>query len=280
MLGRLQRRFAKYQAGKNKSSFIKGLPLLLQNIPATNVDYDVVSFSGAKYFADQLYSIFSFVYNVGRPVSWRVFNDGSYTSEQKQFLLQLPGVSICEVNTTGCDLGIKAACEQFPTLKKMVIFQKIDPVRSTLLADSDIIFYKPFGRYLKQFSSGNHYIVDESSSYFDQDYLSSHSTITHPLNLGFLLLNKKPDWTIAFAYIRQKIQEGKLHYWTDQTATHIMATSSGDFAPLDQHHFVNAGSDSFTISHHHDYRTIALRHFVGPIRHKMWQYPWKKVIGY
>ena len=47
--------------------------------------------------------------------------------------------------------------------------------------------------------------------------------------------------------------------------------------PVDQ--FVVGGKDGFRLSHCVDYNEISVRHFVGPVRHKMWQYSWKKILG-
>jgi hypothetical protein len=75
-----------------------------------------------------------------------------------------------------------------------------------------------------------------------------------------------------------KIEHSELHYWSDQTAVHILAQRE-QYKVMPADHFVVDGKDSFKLLHAFDYNKIALRHFVGPVRHKMWQYPWKKVLG-
>ena len=278
MFGRYKKRFAAYVGNENKKKFLASLPSLIENVPANKVELDVVSFSGSKYIADQLYSILSFQYNVGRPISWTIYNDGSYTLSEKELLQNIPSVKIEEIDMSRVSETMASACSRFPTLKKMVIFQNTFPQRTTLLVDSDIVFYPGFASEIKTFRNNNWYIVDESSQYFDADFIASNQEIKNPLNLGFLVLNTAPDWKVAFDYIEQKIADKSHHYWSDQTATHILATQQ-NFKPLDKNRFINSGYDSFHLSHYPNYGQIALRHFVGPVRHKMWQYSWKKVLA-
>ena len=58
---------------------------------------------------------------------------------------------------------------------------------------------------------------------------------------------------------------------------HLMATQLG-FTALPPNLFVVGGKDAFSFRDAFNYKNIALRHFVGPIRHKMWQHNWRKLL--
>jgi hypothetical protein len=275
MYGRVIRFITEKLAAKSKIEFIKKFNLLWVNTIRHSVDFNVISFSGSKQFADQLFSISSFYRNVGRPFSWIVYNDGSYSHEELLLLRSINGVKVCNI-----EIGIGSLPQiyfkQFPTLLKIEILrQQVDFNKTLLFADSDILFYSKFKDYFNQFSNNNWYIIDEGKGYFDPEFVLPENQL--PLNLGFLVLNNLANWDFVLDYLHQKINKSDLHYWSDQTATHILAQNE-QFNIMPKEHFKVGGNDSFKYSHDVNYNEIAVRHFVGPIRHKMWQYSWKKVL--
>src|SRR6476660_2509809 len=50
------------------------------------INFEVISFSGAKGFEDQVLSIYSFLYYAGVPIKWTLYSDKSNTQEQKDIL--------------------------------------------------------------------------------------------------------------------------------------------------------------------------------------------------
>ena len=70
----------------NKSNFQKKFQPSLLNNSNKNVCVDVLSFTGKIQFWDQVYSMSSFYLNVGKPISWVVYNDGTLTNEQISIL--------------------------------------------------------------------------------------------------------------------------------------------------------------------------------------------------
>lgn len=279
MLGRYKRKIAKRVAQRNKSRFEKRFDtrhLLAKNSSLVNVA--VVSFSGVASFQDQLYCIASFVRNVGKPVQWTVYTDGSHTTRQLQQLNEIPFVQVKKVNVEGkC---IAAYClNEYPLLKKLIAFSEHPIEGTTLFCDSDVLFFPVFKTYLDAIKQRNWFLPDEDVNYFDEEYLAENHPRMFGINTGFMVLNDQPDWSIALHYVQQRI-ENKLAigHWSEQTGIHKMVIESPDFNALDPRKFVLAGTDSFRISIHPDWQKIALRHFVGPIRHKMWQTNWQKVL--
>jgi lipopolysaccharide biosynthesis glycosyltransferase len=169
--------------------------------------------------------------------------------------------------------------EEQPTLKKVEILIKHQNDKNTIFTDSDILFYRNFSTLFRIDSDRNYYLVDEGNGYFDEDFMNEYPKIDSPFNFGLIFLNSEIDMSSVVSYILEKIESKKLGYWSDQTAFQKLVMQDHRFQPLDRNLFRVGGSDAFKLSHCVDYNKIALRHFVGPVRHKMWQYPWRKVLG-
>jgi hypothetical protein len=277
MIGRFKRKWIELIAESNKASFIQWQQIHLPSATTQN-EYTVISFSGNKSFADQLYSLYSFYRNVGKPKQWVIYNDGTYCELQLQALRKIDRVTVHNLDLSTAILP-QEALQKFPTLKKVEIVSKHISDGEIIITDSDILFYKHFNEYVERESKINYYLVDESNRYFDKEFLLQHPFIEYPFNFGLLLLNSKFSLESIFNYIKKRFNLGVLDYWSDQTAFQKLIMNDKSFQPLDKDLFKVGGNDSFRISHCVDYNKIALRHFVGPVRHKMWQYSWKKVLG-
>jgi hypothetical protein len=277
MIGRYKRKWIEQIAERNKASFLQWQQL---HVPAATNEsaYTVVSFSGAKWFADQLYSLYSFYYNVGKPQHWLIYNDGTYSKTQLDAFRKIDRVTVCDLDISDARLP-KEALQKFPTLKKVEIVTKHISVEKTIISDSDILFYRHFSTLINSDSKINYYLVDEGNRYLDKDFLLANPLIEEPFNFGLLLLHSRFSMDSVYTYIEERYRTGELDYWSDQTAFQKLVMNDAGFEALDRELFKVGGSDSFHLSHCVDYNKIALRHFVGPVRHKMWQYPWKKVLG-
>ena len=281
MIGRIKRLISSHLAKKSTFLFQHKYKDLIEQIPKhLPIDFEVVSFSGSKQFNDQLYSILSFFYNVGIPLKWTVYSDGTYTENEKEIMTSVKNVVFKEVDTTGFDDNWNLMFDANPTLKKIAILSKLNIIRTTIFVDSDVLFFSSFLHYIEGLKDHNWYLEDESPNYFDTDLIQNIELIKHPLNFGMLILNATHNWQFVLEYLTNKLTNGTLSYWSDQTALHLFANQPGsNFYPLPKEYFVVNGSDSFKLGHDFNYNSIAVRHFVSPIRHKMWQYSWKKVLG-
>ena len=277
MIGRYKRKWIELVAAKNKGSFLQWQQ---SHLPATKKEsaYTVVSFSGGKWFADQLYSLYSFYINVGKPKQWLIYNDGTYSEMQLQALSKIERVTICNLDSSAARLP-QIALQKFPTLNKVEIVSKHISEKKIILIDSDILFYKQFNAHENSYLAANYFLVDEGNRYFDCDFLAENPSIEQPFNFGLLLLNNRFNMESVYSYLEERFSAGVLGYWSDQTAFQKLIMRDKSFLPLDKELFKVGGGDSFHFSHCVDYNKIALRHFVGPVRHKMWQYSWKKVLG-
>jgi len=276
MIGRTIRHITEVIGNKNKQKFINAFKPNWLNDVKREAKFNALSFSGSQQFADQLYSIASFYRNVGRPNSWVIYNDGSYKDEELQVFSSIKGVQVLDIVIEEGILPL-FYFKKYPTLLKVEILRQLTDFSNPILfTDSDVLFYKHFKNFTHQFTSDNWYIVDEGKGYFDASFDLPANEL--PLNFGFLVLNKPSNWNFIFTYLNEQIEHGQLHYWSDQTGAHLLAQKE-KFNFMSVESFVVGGKDSFKLSHAVNYNKIALRHFVGPVRHKMWQYSWKKVLG-
>src|SRR5476651_2234448 len=97
--GGITKMICQKRAERNKKSFRKGLAAIdISSMANTKqVDFEIISFSGAASFEDQVLSIFSFLVYAGVPAKWIIYSDKSYTEEQKQvFKSKFPFVSIVD----------------------------------------------------------------------------------------------------------------------------------------------------------------------------------------
>ena len=276
MIGRFKRKWIEHIAELNKASFLQWQQFHLPS--ATNQsEYIVISFSGSKWFADQLYSLYSYYRNVGKPKEWVIYNDGTYNEIQLQSLRRIESVIVCDLNLIVSRLP-QEALKKFPTLNKVEIVAKHISDEKTIIADSDILFYKQFNALVNSDSKSNYFLVDEGNRYFDKDFLVENPSIEQPFNFGLLILHCRFNMESIYNYVEDCYRAGVLDYWSDQTAFQKLMMQDKCFHSLDRELFKVGGCDSFHLSHCVDYNKIALRHFVGPVRHKMWQYPWEKVL--
>ena len=275
MKGRIIKKITQAYADRNKKLFLKNFHPQWLNKIAPEINATVICFSGAAQFADQLLSLSSFYLNVGIPVCYKIYSDGSHSEEQIAELNAIQNVKV--FNLAIFKLPMQAVTK-FPTLKKIEILDQTVIKRTTIFTDSDVLYFKEFSKYVSTITQRNWYLVDESFNYFDEDYLKNANKGNSPLNLGLLILNTQVDWNPVINYIKNRFKKGVLSYWSDQTAAHMLALKQ-NFKSLPVNDFVVGGHDNFTFGSAVNYNSIAVRHFVGPVRHKMWQYSWKKVLG-
>lgn len=278
MLGRYRRAYAMHIAECNKNKFRKQLfklPEFLNDKPNLQPSIEIISMSGDSQFLDQLFCITSFLNCVGKPGKWTIYSDGSHTEYQKGVFNSLDFVEFIQ-NPQLSNRIPRSFTEKYPFLKRLEYYSAHQrKFKTTIFCDSDILFFDLFNKRISVLIEGNWYLPDEDFVYFDKEYLALDKPFMFSVNAGFFILDqfKESNWDIAFDYITSRIKNSlTIGHWTEQTAIHQMIQSAGNFYPLDPRIFVLNGNDSFLIKCI-DPAKMAIRHFVGPIRHKMWQYP-------
>ena len=87
------------------------------------------------------------------------------------------------------------------------------------------------------------------------------------MNTGVLLLFEKLDWSLSIQRFLEL--EGEPNFFTNQTMTHLTMHESGG-RPFDPTKYVLQLDDQFVYPDQYAGASLALRHYVNPVRHKFW----------
>lgn len=277
--GGITKMICQKRAERNKKSFRKGLAAIdISSLANTKqVDFEIISFSGAASFEDQVLSIFSFLVYAGVPAKWIIYSDKSYTEEQKQvFKSKFPFVSIVDWDVFDI---VKESKTLSDYLKECHLGKKLNVIMGhpyngqTIYLDSDILCYSNISSYLSSglLSKGLWYAPDpmwgDVAGYFEIKRES-----IYPLNSGFLILNDKFNTGDILEYFESL--EGKYHYFSEQSSFEY-AFRKQNANMLDPRQFVIDSSDQFDFSTKYYPDSMAMRHYTTPVRHKIWQNGWK-----
>lgn len=261
----------------NKKRFRKDI-LKSNRLPAFKIDkvnFDMISFSGAASFEDQFLSIYSFVYYAGIPLSWTIYSDKSYNKEHKDiFRTKFPFVSIIDWDIYDYS-GNKLLGDYLSVChlaKKLNVITSHNYQRQTLYLDSDIVFYKNISTYLnsKLLDKGFWYASDTMWGNVSKHFSIERESI-YPLNSGLLILNNEFNMELIFRYLESL--KGEYQYFSEQLSfEYAFRKQSGKI--LDPRQFIIDTGDQFDFSSKYIPDTMAMRHYTGPVRHKLWQYGW------
>lgn len=245
-----------------------------------DIRFDILSISSKSDFAEQFFSILSFIVNVGLPPKWILVSDGSHSSVEVELIHEyFPFVEFLnwdEIPNRFPDFEqvYQDYVRESPMGKKIYILSNYLVGKNTLYTDSDILFYPKFRGFLDLLNSTNslHYLPDNDWGTLDDDLNATSSREMFQLNGGFLLITPSIDWSKGLDYLRSRM--GKYGYFSEQTACHVTFHNQ-DAQPFDPRIFLLITTDHFRFFNATNKRKAAIRHFVGPLRHKMWQYGWK-----
>lgn len=274
--GGLTKVICQKKAGWHKKQFQKNI-LQLNHIDfLSKINFEIISFSGAAGFEDQVLSIYSFLYYAGEPIKWTIYSDKSYTFEQKDILKKkFSFLSIV-------DWDIFSHCTTNKMLSNYLLMcglaKKLNVIVGhpytcqTVYLDSDIVFYKNISFYLNSgiLSAGLWYASDTLGDV--GDYFHAKKESLYPLNSGLLILNADFNPEYIFRYFESL--DGFYEYFSEQSSLEFAFRNQGANI-LDPRQFINDPSDQFDFSIKYTPSSIAMRHYTNPIRHKMWQEGWK-----
>lgn len=255
-----------YQAGLTQ---IVKIPLP----PSQEIPVNVFALSCERDLPEQVASIRSFIRYVGIPEQFTVISDGSYTDSSCHLLSQIHScvkvVPIHQLVKPDLPPSVYEYAANNPMGKKLAVLLSIPIEKTTIYTDSDILFFpgavdlvkiiqsdEPFSRYLPDCATK----MDERVIYDDSEKLS-------PVNGGFIIFKKKPDWQFAMDRFL-KLKE-LTHYFTEQTLVHL-TMHYNQAQPLGEERYVLNIDDQFIYPDLFARKEIALRHYVSDIRHKFW----------
>jgi hypothetical protein len=237
------------------------------------VPFNVFAYSGENTLPEQVASIRSFLTYAGRPKQFVVVSDGSYTRTSINLLEKIDNA--VRVQTTppplppGLPNKIQSYLTTHPTGKQLALLMSLPANGPTIYTDSDVLFF-PRARELADLSNTQSvsalYLADYQFS-GDERLIRDPSEKRNPVNTGFVFLFRKLDWSRALE--RLEMLKGEPIFFTNQTVMHF-CMHSNDAIALDPDKFVLQENDQFIYRDQYAGRSLAIRHYVNPIRHKFW----------
>ena len=283
--GRIKSIISKSIGAYSRYSFVnylnrtKGIGLFSSNMTADILNVELVTFVNNASFSDLLLSILSFLKNCGVPKKWTLLIDDEFSSSNKLILEQCPFLEIRRWDSLS-DKIISLNYAGKWQLRKYFSYASYPIVTSTIFIDSDVIFYSLFKKYFEVIKCKNWYLPEppECKNY-DVCAIYQEGIIgnMYSVNAGFLIINHPINWEIGFEYIDKSILNNLDSYFIDQTALNLIYLSDDNAQILDPRLFHASANDHFYISALNT-SEFAIRHYVGLIRHKMWQLGWKQFI--
>ena len=241
--------------------------------PLRSIALDVFSYSGERALPEQIASLRSFFRHVGRPKSFTIVSDGSYSDRSVRLLEQFdPAVSV--------QLSISPPPDQlpeefrqylitYPTGKQLALIMSLPANGPALYIDSDVLFFPAAADLVTRSTTKNvpaYYLADCQFS-GDARLLRNSNEQKDPVNTGLLLLFEKLDWSLGIDRFLKL--EGKPNFFTNQTITHLTMHANGA-RPFDAVKYVLQLDDQFIYPDRYAGAALALRHYVNPVRHKFW----------
>ena len=240
---------------------------------ARSFPLEVFSYSGEPALPEQVASIRSFLRHVGRPATFNVVSDGSYSESSKRLLQAIdPCVCIREVRDwVPKDLPEKVYpyLTNYPTGRQLGLIMSLPIAKPILYLDSDILFFAGADDLHARAETRDvpaFYLADCRFS-GDERILRSSDEMRDPVNTGFLLLFRQLDWSLSVQRFLEL--KGEPIFFTNQTLTHL-AMHANAAAPFDSQKYVLQLDDQFVFPDRYASPSIALRHYVNPVRHKFW----------
>jgi hypothetical protein len=229
---------------------------------------------------EQKLSILSFLRHVGVPVKWGIVSDGSITESQAESLRSIhPSIEVLDWRTFLCEEN--RVC--FERLSKYTVFAKKFALMSNLpdagavvYVDTDILFFEGaqhFRELLSNLGDKSYYQKDLPGC-LDLSFLTETELKAPPLNAGFVVQGKRLDWSVPIARLNTTLSElmpvqtiGDLGI-LEQSASHLAHYLAGSM-PLDDKYVLQI-SDRFDLEDRFSGPNFVMRHYVRPVRHKMW----------
>jgi hypothetical protein len=251
------------------------LPIVARRSVSTSgsIALDIFSYSGEAALPEQIASIRSFLRSVGRPKSFTVVSDGSYSDRSIGLLQKVdPSVKV----KLSIDPAADNLPEKFrrylmthPTGKQLALIMSLPVSGPTLYVDSDVLFFGGAIDLAMRAADRNlpaYYLADCQFS-GDERLLLDAKEKQNPINTGVMLLFNKLDWSLAVDRFLKL--SGPPNFFTNQTLTHLVMHANGA-RPLDPARYVLQLDDQFVYSDRYASAGLALRHYVNPVRHKFW----------
>ena len=262
--------------GKIARSFYRAaLPMIVRDgiDPERELPFDVFAYSGESSLPEQVASIRSFLTHAGRPKQFTVVSDGSHTRASIELLCKIDNCVRVQTTAPPLPAALPEKVQSFLTNhftgKQLTLIMSLPANGPTLYTDSDVLFFpgaKELVDLAKTQSVSAFYLPDYQFS-GDERLVRDAREKEVSVNMGFLFLFQKLDWSLGLE--RLKMLAGTPNFFTTQTVVHFCMHANGA-RPFDPRKFILQVDDEFIYRDAHAGPSIAMRHYVNPIRHKFW----------
>jgi hypothetical protein len=271
--------FARWEGDLRRQTYRALLPKIVSRKvqPVCAVPLEVYSYSGEAMLPEQVRSIRSFLRHVGRPTSFTVITDGSHREESIALLKEID--QVIAVRPAGEHLPPNLP-EKFrhyvtthPTGKQLGLTMSLPRNGPAFYADSDVLFFPGASNLVRDstvLDAPALYLQDCQDCSADARLWRRPNESIHPVNSGLLLLLRPIDWSLAIERFLEL--EGEANFFTNQTLVHLVMHANGA-RPLDPARYVLQLDDQFIYPDRYAAPHLVLRHYVNPVRHKMWTTP-------
>jgi hypothetical protein len=221
---------------------------------------------------EQAASIRSFVRHVGRPKSFTVVSDGSHSDRSIRLLKRVDdcvSVTASKPALAGLPARLESYLNGHPTGKQLALIMSLPRNGPALYLDADVRFFPAAPDLLARGEAKglSAYYLADCKFAGDARLLRSASEENKPVNTGVLFLFRKLDWSLS---IRRFLElEGEPTFFTNQTMTHLTMHENGA-SPFDPAKYVVQLDDQCVLPDRYAGASLALRHYVSPVRHKFW----------
>jgi hypothetical protein len=265
---------ARVRGGVAREAYRMLLPMIVRRRvdPPRMLGIDVFAYSNEAMLPEQIASIRSFLKYGGRPNRFTIVSDGTHRPRAVSLLQQIDSC-IQLANTRDFSPQPLSSGDYFanhPTGKQLALIMSLPLERPALYIDADVLFFP--GAVVLLDLLGNH---DAPALYLgdcqvagDERLLRDPAEAADPVNTGVLFFFRKLDWSLGIERL-QKL-EGVPNFFTNQTMTHLTMHANGA-RPLDRSKFILQLDDQFQLADRYANKSIVLRHYVNPVRHKFWE---------
>ena len=238
-----------------------------------DLPFEVFSYSGESALPEQVASIRSFLINAGRPRQFTVVSDGSHSDASAELLRKIDNCVRFQPNAPPLPSGLSENVQSRLTVhftgKQLALIISLPTSGPALYTDADILFF-PEARCLADLSQTKSvsalYLADGEMG-ADERLLRDPIEKENPVNMGFIFLFQKLDWSLGLERLRTLT--GDPIFFTTQTVVHL-CMHANHAQPFDPRKFVVQRDDEFVYRDRHVGPSIAMRHYVTPVRHKFW----------
>lgn len=268
--------FARLDGGLRRKIYRSLLPTIVGRTvhQSGSIPLDVFSYSGEEALPEQVRSIRSFLRHVGRPRSWTIVSDGSHSERSIALLREIDSaVSIRPVDEdlpSDVPEKLRRYVTTYPMGKQLGLIMSLPRNGPALYLDADILFFAGAVDIIQTLSLTKApalYLKDCLDYSVDRRILRDPSESSHPVNAGLLMLLRPLDWSLGTRRLLEL--EGEPEFFTTQTIVQIVMQANGAL-PLDAAKYVLQLDDQFRYADFYAGSSIALRHYVNPVRHKFW----------